>query len=58
MDRLRALNKGRRAQPVTQHGGALEIEVLGSLRHLALDLALNRRGFAAEEILGLPHRSS
>ena len=56
VDRLRALDEGRRAQPVAQHGGAFEVEVLGGTGHLRFDLALHRAGLAAEEVLRLAHQ--
>ena len=53
VDRLAALNEGRRAQPVAQHGRPLEIERFGRLGHLRLDLLLHGLVLAAEEVLGL-----
>ena len=50
---LRALNEGRRAQPVAQYRGGFEVELLRSLCHLLFEVLLDGRGLATEEILGL-----
>ncbi len=51
--RLGTLDEGRRAQPVAQHGGCLEIQRLCRLGHLPLDLALDRIALARKELLRL-----
>ena len=53
---LAALNEGRRAQAVAQHGRALVVERFGGLGHMRLDLLLHRARFAAEEVLRLPDK--
>ena len=53
VDRLAALDEGRRAQPVAQDRRGLEVERLGGARHLHLDLLLHRARLAAEEVLRL-----
>ncbi len=56
VDRLAALDEGRSAQPVAQHGRAFEVELFRRLFHLRLDLVLHRGRLAAEEILRLAHQ--
>src|SRR3546814_3989584 len=51
--RLRTLDKGRRAQPIAQDRGALEIERLGRILHLLFELVLHLPRLAGEERLRL-----
>ena len=53
VDRLRALDKGRRAQPIAQNGRRLEIECLGSLCHLRFEIGLHLARTPGEKVLRL-----
>ena len=57
IDRLRTLNEGQRPKPVADHGGAFEIESLGSGFHLLGQLSLHSRGFAVEERFGVGNQT-
>ena len=56
VDRLTTLDKGRRAQPVTQDRGSFEVQIFSRLGHLRFEIGLHFGRFSSEEILRLPRQ--
>src|SRR5690606_15588247 len=50
------LNEGKSREPVTDHRGALEVEVLGCLAHVRLQVFLHFPGLAGEELARVFHQ--
>src|SRR5690606_8846833 len=48
-----ALDQGEGGEAVAQEGGACEIEILGGLAHIGLEMVLDAAGLAGEELTGI-----